>query len=139
MITDQQPESPIDGFINLVNTTLPDNITCNSLLSAPGVECASDEEILSLSASPCSRSLIVVIMNASRTVVLNRTLHSSPQVQQVQYDVAMGDERDFNFSVEVVIGTEDSMNYYIVSLVSSSIELELPMTAIPVDCPLSGE
>lgn len=136
MITAQQPESPNDGFDNLIDTTIPVNITCNSSIhnsSAPGVECISAEEILNLLASPCNRSLLVVIMDVNRTVVLNRTLHSSPELQQIQYEV-MGDERQFNFSVEVVTDTEDSMNYYILSLVGSSIGLEFPLTAIPVDC-----
>ena len=116
------------GFANLINTTLPDNTTC-TLLESNGVECSSPEEILALTSPPvCDRPLTLVIMDINRTVVLNETLYSSTQLQQIQYTI-LGNERQFNISVQVVSSDGD---YYILSLNDPSTGLQFPETAIPV-------
>ena len=119
---------------NLINTTLPNNITCTS--TNYSVECSSAEEILTLALSPCNRSLIVIVMDIHRTVLLNETLYSAPQPQLLIYSVPqLKNERQFNISVQVV--SINGMDYfYILSLeeISHVIGLQLPMTSVPVVC-----
>ena len=139
MITKQRPTSVIDGFVNLINTTLPDGITC-SLANPSGIECASAEEILALSTSPaCNSSLLalsVAIMDANATSMLvNQTLYSSPQLQQIEYTVLGNRRRELNISLQVV--SSSGNYYYILFLNHSSIGLELPPTAIPANFPQS--
>lgn len=65
-ITAQQPASTSAGLTNLINTTIPDNITCR-LLQLNGVECSSAGEVLALVIPPaCNRSLTLLIMDTNR-------------------------------------------------------------------------
>ncbi len=113
---------------NLINTTLPFDVTCTS--TNYSVECSSTEEILTLALSPCDMSLIIVITDVNRTVLVTQTLYSSPEPQRTEYMI-LGNEREFNTSVEVVL-INDTDYFYILSIGDSSIGLELPLTSVPI-------
>ena len=112
------------------NATLPKGITCSS--SSYSVECSSAEEILTLTTPPCTRSLVVVVKDASRqSVLVSAALFSNPKPQRIQYSV-QGATRELNFTVQVGACTSD--HFYVISLDGSSIGLRLPLTSVPLQC-----
>ena len=125
VIVQQQPESVCNGLENLINTTLPDNVTCSTFPDDSVdciVECSTPEINLLLAPSPCNQSITITI-NGSTT--LDKCLFSMPQPQALT-----SGEIELNVSVQVVyINAEEE--YYILNM-ESSIGLNFPMTAVPL-------
>ena len=117
---------------NLINTTLPNSVTCRS--TNDSVECTSADEILTLTISPCNRTLIVTVTDttANGNVLVKNTLHSSPQSQRISYTV-QNNQRELFISVQAV--SHNSTNdYYIISLNASATGLQIPSRSVPLVC-----
>lgn len=138
VVVQQQPQNVCEGFENLLNTTLPDDITCDVTqmditTDCERIECSSPTESITLSTLPCNRSITVAVMDQNSTATLiSSTLFSQPHPQTLNYMTPAGDSQYLNVSVQVV--TSDGSDYYIIML-ESSFGLDLQMTAIPLTCP----
>lgn len=156
VIVQQQPESVFDGLTNLINTTLPDNFTCvissttfnfntmaddtadyNGTDDYDSVECSQHDTIISLTILPCIESIMLTVDDEG-TTLLSEVLESMPLSQTLDYVTTEGDIGNityFNVSLEVVSINESK--YFIITL-NSSVQLNFPMTAIPIDCSITG-
>ena len=126
MIVQQQPESVCNGLENLINTTLPDNVNCSTFPDDSVdciVECSTPEIDLLLAPSPCNQSIRITINNGSTgNTLLNANLSQSQELTT---------STDYlNVSVQVVSVTH---RYYYIFSLETSLELELPSTAIPLN------
>ncbi len=132
VVSQQQPQSVCEGLQNLLNTTLPAAVNC-AVISCVRVECLSSQELLKVSTSPCDNASLEVLVRAQDgTLLLNETLHSTEQPRELNYTTSPGGETQTLTAFVQVVSANGSM-YYIVSLDSSN-GVQLPTTAIPVNC-----
>lgn len=154
VIVQQQPNSVLDGLTNLINTTLPDNFTCvirsitdtmdddsnstaeytDDTVAYDRIECSQHNTTISLTILPCNESIMLTVEDQSITL-LSEVLESMPLSQTLDYVTTEGDVTFFNVSLEVVSSNESK--YFIITL-HSSVQLNFPMTAIPIDCSILG-
>ena len=122
VIVQQQPKNVFDG-LNL--TRLPNNFTC--VIKGNRIECSQNDTIISLTVRPCTKSILLTV-NDEGITILNEVLTSMPLSQTLTTE---GDMINFNVSLEVV--SSDGSKYFILTL-NSSVQLDFPTTAIPIDC-----
>ena len=116
------------SLMNLINTTLPDNVACTS--AGCEVQCSNIEETMTLTLSPHNMSLTVLI-TVDDEVLLDRNFISSPHVQNVNY-TASSSPQQLAIYVEVV--SINKTHFYMLHLNVSSMELRLPLTSVPFIC-----
>ena len=150
VIVQQQPNNIFDGLKNLINTTLPDDFTCvitsttlnldamdgdsnggtaeyNDTVDYDRIECSQHNTTISLTIFPCAKSIMLTVDDEGITI-LNEVLTSMPLSQTLTTE---GDMIHFNVSLEVV--SSNGSEYFIITL-NSSVQLDFPMTAIPINC-----
>lgn len=116
-IVQQDPRTTCDGFKNLLDTPISNNITCRSdSEDCDSIECFTLVESFIFTLSYCNETLQVVIVNQSVN-----TIQPMPQTQQLNF----GTNEYLNISFQ--LATEE---YYILGL-NSSFGLMFPLTAIP--------
>lgn len=129
MIVQQQPRSVCEGLRNLINTTLPENISCN-VKDCIAVECLSAQESLSVATLSCNNASITLTVEAlDGSTLLYQHLYPMAQPQVLEYTTPRGRQQ---LSTLMQVQSVNGSRYYIVSLLSSSSEIQLPKTAIPV-------
>ena len=131
----QQPQSLCAGLENLLNTTIPDNITCNTVtnnssdsMDCDAVVCATSGRSFSLVPLPCNRSIQVTVTDGNGDL-LTETFFSMEQDQVLHYN---NEQDHLNISLNILYG--NSTDYYIITLFSTP-GLHLLETAIPIICP----
>ena len=134
VIVKQNPSSACDGLMNLINTTLPNNVLCDVTNISSSVDCnhltcystTSGENLMALTLLPRDSAVILFIGDGNGSTALNRTLRLPQQIQFTRNGVM----ESLNFSVEVVVASDQDL-YYIISQ-ESSFGFNFPMTAVPL-------
>ena len=118
-IVQQQPKNVFDG-LNLSN-----NFTC--VIKGNRIKCSQNDTIITLIVRPCAKSILLTVKDKGITI-LNEVLMSMPQSQTLTTE---GDKIHLDVSLEVV--SSNGSEYFIITL-NSSVRLDFPTTAIPIDC-----
>ena len=131
MLAEQQPGSVCEGLrtlLNRTNSTTCTVLTHSNTMDCEGIECSTEGKLLTVTLMPCNKSVGLTVTHNS-VELLSETIYSMPQPQQLVYDM---DRQGLNISLEIV--ARNATEYYIMSLLSASLGLELPTTVIPLMC-----
>ena len=139
-ITKQQPSSACQGFSNLINSSstveICDTEDSTSSEFCDVLTCSTSDWSLALSFQGCYREVMLNVTDNRDNVSIYEVFPSKEQLQELNH--TLGNKTGIISLTSRVVASDDKM-YYLVNLDSPLFNISFPMTAIPVECPISGK
>ena len=136
----QQPSSGCEGISNLINSSSTVEI-CGTEDSTSSefcdvLTCSTSDWSLVLSFHGCYREFMLNVTDDRDNVSIYKVFPSKEQLQELNH--TLGNQTGIISLTSRVVASDHKM-YYLVTLDSPLFNISFPMTAIPVECTISGK